>query len=104
MNAVTLASTATDDTLLPCLPHPITICQGETVAIVGPVGCGKSALLRALAGLTEPHLRHIQVHRHASCAYVSQQPFFFNTTVRDNILLDALPSERYTQVGARPSA
>jgi ABC-type multidrug transport system fused ATPase/permease subunit len=87
-----------DGDTLPRLPCPISIRPGETVAIVGSVGSGKSAILQALAGLAVPHLSHIRIQREARCAYVGQQPFFFNTTVRDNILLDELPSERYMQV------
>jgi NitT/TauT family transport system ATP-binding protein len=32
----------------------LTICRGETWAILGPSGCGKTTLLYLLAGLRQP--------------------------------------------------
>lgn len=37
----------------------LTILDGETVAVVGPTGCGKTTLLRVIAGLEEDYRGHI---------------------------------------------
>ncbi|XDC58871.1 hypothetical protein R6Z07M_010053 [Ovis aries] len=57
---------------------------GELLAVVGPVGAGKSSLLRALLG--ELPLSQGQVSVHGRIAYVPQQPWVFSGTVRSNIL------------------
>ncbi|OQR84874.1 ATP-binding Cassette (ABC) Superfamily [Achlya hypogyna] len=60
------------------------------VAVVGRVGAGKSSLVQAVLG----NLCCIggSVHRKGSVAYVSQQPFIQNATLRDNITF-GLPFE-----------
>ena len=68
--------------------------KGDLIFITGRVGCGKSSLLYAL-------LREIPViHGETSCvgriAWVSQQPWVFSGTVRDNILFgEPFDPERY---------
>ncbi|OQR89293.1 ATP-binding Cassette (ABC) Superfamily, partial [Achlya hypogyna] len=56
---------------------------GELVAIVGPVGSGKSTLLQGLLGDTDCLAG--AVHRRGSVAYVAQQPFVQNATLRTNV-------------------
>lgn len=43
--------------------HPLTlsVCQGETLGIVGESGCGKSTLARMLVGLVEPTTGTIEI-------------------------------------------
>ncbi|KAH9127149.1 hypothetical protein LEN26_004760 [Aphanomyces euteiches] len=67
------------------------------VALVGPTGCGKSSFLRAILG--ETRVVDGSLHKFGSIAYVAQQPFILNATVRDNILF-GLPFDqaRYSMV------
>lgn len=57
---------------------------GAFVCVVGAVGCGKSALLSALLG--ELHNQGGTTEVVGTVAYVPQQPFIVNATLRDNIL------------------
>lgn len=57
---------------------------GQLVAVVGDVGAGKTALLKALLG---------RLHKHAGSAacvapiaYVAQSPWVFNASLRENIV------------------
>ncbi|GAW10561.1 multidrug resistance-associated ABC transporter [Lentinula edodes] len=62
----------------------LTIRRGAFVAIVGRVGSGKSSILQALIG----EMRKIsgEVRFSGSMAYVPQNPWIRNATVRDNIM------------------
>jgi ATP-binding cassette, subfamily B, multidrug efflux pump len=73
-----------------------TIAAGETVAIVGPIGSGKSTLVNAL-----PHLLNIEPNQlfidgyditqvklrdlRAAISFVPQDSFLFSTSIRNNI-------------------
>lgn len=69
--------------------------HGETVALVGPSGAGKTTLMRMCCGLLMPNAGHISVYgRSASgglnemrsmITYVPQSPYLFSGTIRDNI-------------------
>ena len=97
------------------------ILKGELVAIVGPVGCGKSSLLKAFLGELENESGFYK--RPVNAAYVSQEAWIYDGTVEENILfnrpldnetfercieacclkedLDQLPNGKYTLVGER---
>ncbi|KAK7475730.1 hypothetical protein BaRGS_00033052, partial [Batillaria attramentaria] len=62
----------------------LTVGEGLLVAVVGPVGCGKSSLLSAMLG--EMDKVKGEVTTRGSFAYVPQQAWIQNATVRDNIL------------------
>lgn len=71
--------------------------RGALVAVVGPVGSGKSSLLQAMIGnmtLTDGH-----VVRGTNISYASQTAWIQNATIRDNILFDTpYDEERYHRV------
>jgi len=87
----------------------ITIPSGKIVAIVGPNGAGKSTLLKLLCRFYDPNEGSIEIDGHnlkdlsvddlrRSITVLFQQPFHYNTTVRENILygdfkLDASDTE-----------
>ncbi|MCK5155772.1 MAG: ABC transporter ATP-binding protein [Spirochaetales bacterium] len=84
--------------------HPIlsnisfTVKPGETVAILGPTGSGKSTLIHLLARLYEPTEGEIFIdgipikdikkkYLRDHVGIVLQEPFLFNKSVKDNISL-----------------
>ncbi|CAI9178849.1 unnamed protein product [Rangifer tarandus platyrhynchus] len=74
-----------------------TVRPRELLAVVGPVGAGKSSLLSALLG--ELSLSQGKVRVHGRIAYVSQQPWVLPGTVRSNILFGKkYEEERYEEV------
>nr|XP_032836176.1 multidrug resistance-associated protein 4 [Petromyzon marinus] len=64
-----------------------TVGPGELVAIIGPVGAGKSSLLSALLGELPCSLGRVRAR--GRVAYACQQPWVFPDTVRQNILFGA---------------
>ncbi|MGN9776792.1 ATP-binding cassette domain-containing protein [Micromonospora sp. H33] len=75
----------------------LTVERGQLVLVVGPVGSGKSSLLRALAGIA-PHTGHLTWNgepvtepelflRPHQVGYVGQLPRVLSGTVADNITL-----------------
>nr|XP_039268709.1 multidrug resistance-associated protein 1-like isoform X3 [Styela clava] len=58
--------------------------EGSLVAVVGQVGSGKSSLISALLGDTEKTSGYVKTS--GTIAYVAQQAWIQNATVRDNIL------------------
>jgi ATP-binding cassette subfamily B protein len=77
----------------------IDIAQGETIAIMGRVGMGKTTLLKQLVRLIDPEPGRIFVDGHdvreyplsqvrAQMALVPQDPFLFGEPLRDNLTYD----------------
>lgn len=62
----------------------IKIRQGTMVAIIGQVGSGKSSLLYAMNN--QMFKTKGKVSKNGKTAFVSQEPFMMNATIRENIL------------------
>lgn len=71
--------------------------RGQLVGICGNVGTGKSTLLSSISG--DASIANGLVSKQGRIAYVTQQAWIFNATVRENILF-GLPydEERYKMV------
>jgi len=71
--------------------------QGDLVALVGPVGSGKSSLLSAI--LNEMSKKSGNVTMRGRVAYAAQLPWIQNATLRSNVLFGSPYEEGwYTQV------
>uniref|UniRef100_A0A8C0LJ28 Multidrug resistance-associated protein 1 n=1 Tax=Canis lupus dingo TaxID=286419 RepID=A0A8C0LJ28_CANLU len=66
---------------------------GSLVAVVGQVGCGKSSLLSALLAEMDKVEGHVAIK--GSVAYVPQQAWIQNDSLRENILFGRQLQERY---------
>ncbi|XP_050098722.1 probable multidrug resistance-associated protein lethal(2)03659 [Anopheles aquasalis] len=70
---------------------------GTLVAVIGPVGAGKSSLIHAILGELPLESGNIRVNGRVS--YASQEPWLFSGTVRQNILFGLpMDRERYKRV------
>ncbi|XP_040342070.1 ATP-binding cassette sub-family C member 2 isoform X4 [Herpailurus yagouaroundi] len=73
------------------------IMPGQLVAVVGTVGSGKSSLVSAMLGEMENVHGHITIK--GTIAYVPQQSWIQNGTLKDNILFGSeLDEKKYQQV------
>ncbi|GLV41617.1 uncharacterized protein CBL_06846 [Carabus blaptoides fortunei] len=73
------------------------LASGKLVAVIGPVGSGKTSLLHAI--LKELPLSMGSVEVNGTISYASQEPWLFAGTVRQNILFGkSLNKERYKTV------
>ncbi|XP_072883060.1 ATP-binding cassette sub-family C member 2 [Hemitrygon akajei] len=71
--------------------------MGSLLAVVGPVGCGKSSLMSAILGEME-NVRGF-INTKGTCAYVPQQAWIQNNTLQDNILFGLeLNEARYRKI------
>lgn len=60
--------------------------KGSLVALVGSVGSGKSSFLSAILGDMQRHTGTVTINAGMRMAYVAQQAWIQNSTLRDNIL------------------
>ena len=81
----------TTDRLQPMLKNiNIKIGQSDFIAIVGPVGSGKTSLLLSLLGELDRSTGTISMNdNHDGIAIVTQDAWIFNGTIRENILFGA---------------
>lgn len=69
----------------------------QCVAVVGPVGCGKSSLIQAILG--EIPVTTGKVEAVGKLSYTPQSPWVFSATIQDNILFgEDMDEERYQRV------
>lgn len=70
---------------------------GELLAVVGPVGSGKSSLLMAILG--ELPLKNGTIQNKGKVVYASQEPWIFNGTIKFNITFGhEFNQQRYNEV------
>ncbi|GFR90411.1 multidrug resistance-associated protein 1 [Elysia marginata] len=69
-----------------CCSITVTIPRGKLIAVVGPVGAGKSSLLSATLGEMQQLTGDSSIA--GEVAYVPQQAWIQNTTLQNNILFD----------------
>jgi len=77
--------------------------RGESIALVGPTGCGKSTLVNILLGLIEPQEGRVEVNGcdifcdlqgwRARTAYIPQTIFLCDGTLRENIAFGIEPDK-----------
>ncbi|CAK9250507.1 unnamed protein product, partial [Sphagnum jensenii] len=73
--------------------------KGKFVAVVGNVGSGKSSLLSAILGEMEKVSGSVNINGDTKIAYVSQQAWIQNATLKDNILFGSdLDKKKYKSV------
>ena len=88
---------------------------GQTIALVGPTGAGKSTLVNLLPRFYQVAGGRITVdgqplesiplgHLRSQIAVVSQEPFLFNGTIRENILYGRLDATEADLVAAAETA
>lgn len=77
----------------------MTVKSGQTIAILGPMGAGKSTILRSMVRLVDTPRRSIYLDGHDICdlpvetlrttvVLVPQYTFLFSTSIRDNVTYD----------------
>ena len=81
----------------------IKIFQGQTLGVVGVIGSGKTTLAQMLLRFYDPTAGALliggrpikEIHRlRDSIGYVSQEPFLFSMSIRDNIVLGRVATYR----------
>ncbi|VVC32361.1 ABC transporter type 1, transmembrane domain,ABC transporter-like,P-loop containing nucleoside triphosphate [Cinara cedri] len=75
----------------------LTVKSGRLVAIIGPVGAGKSSLIHAI--LQEIPLSQGNISVRGVVSYASQEPWLFNASIQQNILFGSpMDTERYKTI------
>jgi ABC-type multidrug transport system fused ATPase/permease subunit len=91
----------------------LSVKEGQTVAIVGPTGAGKSTLVSLLARFYDPSQGNVSIDGHdlkdisqhsirSQMGIVTQEPFLFSGTIMDNIRYGKLDaSDDQVQIAAK---
>jgi ABC-type multidrug transport system fused ATPase/permease subunit len=58
--------------------------KGQMIMIIGPVGCGKSSILKSMMGLL--HKKAGTLQKNGKISYIPQESFLINNTFRQNIV------------------
>ena len=58
--------------------------KGELIMIIGPVGSGKSSILKSIMGLL--HKNEGILKKNVKISYIPQESFLINNTFRQNII------------------
>lgn len=76
----------------------VNVPRGSSVAITGPVACGKTSLLKGILGETSWSSGKVDIHA-GSVGYCDQNPWMLNATVQQNIYGESVPDlARYKRV------
>jgi NitT/TauT family transport system ATP-binding protein len=70
------------------------VAPGEFISLIGASGCGKSTVLRLIAGLTRPASGHVTVETHPADTCATERAFIF----QDATLLPWLTVQRNTEL------
>ncbi|XP_054158370.1 ATP-binding cassette sub-family C member 2-like [Oppia nitens] len=98
-NITTITTTTTTTNNNTLIDINLDIGYGMFVAVVGGVGSGKSSLLSALIGDMELIDGSVNIAEGQTMAYVPQQSWILNATLKDNILFNkAYDPIKYSQV------
>lgn len=87
-DTVTIQNIAVGIDTVVCKGEALRLQRGRSVVIIGPSGAGKSTLAKTLAGLIVPQSYKSDValdHLTSDVSFVSQEPFLFNGSLRDNL-------------------
>ncbi len=76
--------------------------RGDSLALLGANGAGKSSLLRLLAGLIYPSAGQVQINGRVALASGEERSFYWRLSLRENLryfaALGDLPSQRVEEV------
>jgi len=84
------------------------VSPGEKILVIGPVGSGKTTLVKTALGLLEPRSGRVTINeksvrtlepweRRGLIGYVPQDPLLFSGTIRENILFGCREGQNLTE-------
>lgn len=72
--------------------------RGERVAVIGPNGCGKTTLLRTVAGELEPLSGHLSLPAHLDRAQATQTPRWQDGRLRDHLCQASIDETQFRNI------